>query len=129
MRQAVLLATVPDYHDGLQGPRQRTAAVVALLARASRSGLVLRNQLEHGFAMAKAALQESPTQANSFNELMQQLQAAGVEFMTQEQKEQGRTGVGVSTDGPTSMTSDHSSRLLASQARQSRNLALREAGR
>jgi len=129
VRQAVLLATVPDYHDGLLGPHQRSTAVVALLTRASRSGLVLRNQLEHGFAMAKAVLQESPTQANSFKELMQQLQAAGLEFMTQGQTEQSRTGVDDSADGPTSMASEHSSRLLASQARQSRNLALREAGK
>ena len=96
VRQAVLLATVHDDHDAL-GADQRTAAVVALLARASRSGLVLRNQIEHGLSMAKAAVQESPMRASSFNELLQQLQAAGVEVMMHGQREQDRTGVDVST--------------------------------
>lgn len=126
VRQAVLLATVPDDHDAL-GADQRTAAVVALLARASRSGLVLRNQIEHGLSMAKAAVQESPMRASSFNELLQQLQAAGVEVMMHGQREQDRTGVDVSTDGVTSMASNRSSKLLASQARQVRKLAFCEA--
>ena len=129
VRQAVLLATDhPDDHDGL-AIHQRTAAVVALLSRASRSGLVLRNQFEYGFSMAKVAVQDSPTRANSFQELMQQLQAADADFTTQEQIEQGRAGGDSATNSATSTASDHSSRLLASNARQSRNVALREAGK
>lgn len=127
MKQAVLLAVAPPSSCGGLAPDQLNAAVVALLTRAYDSGLVLRDQFDLGFAMAKTALAGSLAQSSSLNDLMEQLQAAGVGLVAQETL-QDSPGADVSADGATSMASSDCSKSQASEARQSRAAVLCEVG-
>ena len=114
VRQAVLLAVANP--DGCEGPdrKELNSAVLALLEKAAASGLVLRNQFELGFSMAEAAVKDSPAQLKALHGLVEQLRGAGVELMAREHRQDAAS----STD---SIISE------ASEARQSRAAALREA--
>ena len=115
VRQSVLLAVANT--DGCEGPhpKELNSGVVALLAKAAGSGLVLRNQFELGLSMAKAAVKDSPAQLKGFNSLVEQLRNAGVELMALEHRPDAAS------------STNHSIIMEANQARQSRAAALREA--
>lgn len=125
MKQAVLLAVVPPNSCGGLPSDQLNAAVVALLARAHDSGLVLRDQFELGVAMAKTAVTASPAQSKAFDDLVEQLQAAGVDLV---QQVQDSLGADVSADGTPSTASADCSKSQASEARRSRAAVLCEMG-
>lgn len=130
VRQTFLLAV--ENPAGCKGlaPHQLTAAAIALLVRLSGSGLVLRDQFELGFSIANAAVQECPVQANILNGLVEQLKAAGIDFVKAERHSGTETGAFASAHCTTSLsTYSNSSISHATQARQGRAAALGEAGK